>query len=63
MRINATALVGKDNGTFEPSAEDYRDSMVGKIVAENLLTTYTELYYRVVFCGKSRTHHGKMLPN
>lgn len=29
--------------------------MIGKIVAENLLTFYTELYYRVVFCGKS-TH-------
>lgn len=27
--------------------------MVGKIVTENLLTTYTELYYRIVFCGKS----------
>ena len=27
--------------------------MVGKIVTENLLTAYTELYYRVVFCGKS----------
>lgn len=27
--------------------------MIGKIVAENLLTAYTELYYRVIFCGKS----------
>nr|DAF70913.1 MAG TPA: hypothetical protein [Caudoviricetes sp.] len=43
--------------------------MVGKIVAENLLTTYTELYYRVIFCGKilhkltdnQRAHHGKMI--
>lgn len=26
--------------------------MIGKIVVENLLTVYTELYYRVVFCGK-----------
>nr|DAU74198.1 MAG TPA: hypothetical protein [Caudoviricetes sp.] len=41
--------------------------MVRKIVTENLLTAYTELYYHVIFCGKSTrkrcantTHaHGK----
>lgn len=52
MRTNATGIVGKDSGTFETSAEGYRDSMIGKIFAENLLTVYTELYYRIVFCGK-----------
>nr|DAP96027.1 MAG TPA: hypothetical protein [Caudoviricetes sp.] len=71
-----TSLVGKDNGTFKPSAEDCRDFIDGKIVTENLLTIYTELYYRIVFCGKStrkcclnqhassrktNTCHGKMI--
>nr|DAZ82153.1 MAG TPA: hypothetical protein [Caudoviricetes sp.] len=70
MRINATNLVGKDNGTFKTSVEDYGDSMVGKIVTENLLTAYAELYYHVVFCEKYyarprkiNTRHGKMLLN
>nr|DAR55717.1 MAG TPA: hypothetical protein [Caudoviricetes sp.] len=44
--------------------------MVRKIVTENLLTAYMELYYHVIFCGKYyarprkiNTRHGKMLPN
>lgn len=51
FKANVTSLVGKDSGTFKPSAEDCKDSMAGKIVTENLLTAYAELYYHVVFYG------------